>query len=431
MSIYVSGTVTVLNGGISVTSSRTVFLSQAAPGDLFVLGGFTGVVDSVISNTELQLRHPWEGADAIDIDDYAIVHTGNKWHSNVTVNETLTEIIRRINAGIGFKPDASGSLAERSNFDSASKGFLFMQTNSDPFKLYVKNSAAPGDWSDGTSFTGPQGPPGTIGPTGLPGPATNITIGSVTAGEAAAAEIVGTAPNLIMNLTLPLGPRGLPGEQGEVGPPVSVEIGTVTHGEIAEAEAIQDGNVVTINLTLPRGETGIGEEGPPGPPNVLTIGSVEAGEPGADPEISITGTAPNQQINFVIPRGYEGPEGQPGEEGPPGPPTSLSVGTVATGAPGSQAQITIRGTAPNQLIDFTIPQGPQGQQGIQGPSGRLAEFRGDPTSGTIQWRLQGDPTWATLVSFGDVQAASHNHPDLEAKIASIPDPIAMAMIFSA
>ena len=61
-------------------------------------------------------------------------------------------------------------------------------------------------------------------------------------------------------------------------------------------------------------------------------------------------------LNFVIPQGPTGPTGNNGETGPTGPqgeigptgPTgpagesvTLAIGTVTTGAPGSQAEVTI------------------------------------------------------------------------------------------
>jgi hypothetical protein len=49
-----------------------------------------------------------------------------------------------------------------------------------------------------------------------------------------------------------------------------------------------------------------------------------------------------------------------------GPANTLAIGTVTTGASGSQAAATITGTSPNQVLNLTIPQGPQGIQGTAG-----------------------------------------------------------------
>ena len=48
---------------------------------------------------------------------------------------------------------------------------------------------------------------------------------------------------------------------------------------------------------------------------------------------------------------------------------SVSVGTVTTGDPGTQAQIYNSGTKKDAIFNFIIPQGPQGETGPQGPEG--------------------------------------------------------------
>ena len=58
----------------------------------------------------------------------------------------------------------------------------------------------------------------------------------------------------------------------------------------------------------PQGEPGEdGQDGQPGPANTLTIGTVTDGEQAA---ASITGEAPNQQLNLVLPKGEQGDPGQ-------------------------------------------------------------------------------------------------------------------------
>jgi hypothetical protein len=61
--------------------------------------------------------------------------------------------------------------------------------------------------------------------------------------------------------------------------------------------------------------------------------------------------------------------GDKGDTGQTGPATQLSVTSTTTGAAGTSASVTVSGTAPNQSLAFTIPQGIQGIQGIQGPTG--------------------------------------------------------------
>ena len=119
---------------------------------------------------------------------------------------------------------------------------------------------------------------------------------------------------------------------------------------------------------------------PPGTPTI-TIGEVTTGEPGSEADASITGTAPNFVLNLTIPQGEVGPEGPVGETGPQGEqgpvgetgpagpagedgltPT-LTIGTVTTGEPGTEASASITGTAPNFVLNLTIPQGEPGTPG--------------------------------------------------------------------
>ena len=131
---------------------------------------------------------------------------------------------------------------------------------------------------------------------------------------------------------------------------------------------------------------------PPGTPTIA-IGEVTTGEPGSEADASITGTAPNFVLNLTIPQGEvgpQGPQGIQGEVGPQGPigetgpqgeqgpvgetgpagpagedgltPT-LTIGTVTTGEPGTEASASITGTAPNFVLNLTIPQGEPGTPG--------------------------------------------------------------------
>ena len=60
-----------------------------------------------------------------------------------------------------------------------------------------------------------------------------------------------------------------------------------------------------------------------------------------------------------IPIGGTGTVGPTGPTGPAGPAT-IVVGTTTTGDPGTDAEATITGTAPNFILNLTIPQGPTG-----------------------------------------------------------------------
>jgi hypothetical protein len=89
--------------------------------------------------------------------------------------------------------------------------------------------------------------------------------------------------------------------------------------------------------------------------------------------VDLTSASPVQDANgtfyLVGPRGFTGPANE------------LTVGTVETGAASSEAEVEITGEAPEQTINFVIPQGIQGVQGIQGIQGE----KGDPLNikGTV------------------------------------------------
>ena len=55
-----------------------------------------------------------------------------------------------------------------------------------------------------------------------------------------------------------------------------------------------------------------------------------------------------------------GPTGPTGPIGDPGETPILTIGTVITGDPGTEAAATITGTSPNFVLNLTIPQGPTG-----------------------------------------------------------------------
>ena len=52
--------------------------------------------------------------------------------------------------------------------------------------------------------------------------------------------------------------------------------------------------------------------------------------------------------------GSTGPTGAAGET------PTITIGTITTGAPGTDAAASITGTAPDFILNLTIPQGPTG-----------------------------------------------------------------------
>lgn len=62
-------------------------------------------------------------------------------------------------------------------------------------------------------------------------------------------------------------------------------------------------------------------------------------------------------------KGEKGDKGDPGEKGSPGAAATISIGTVTTGDPGTDASVTNSGTEHAAIFDFVIPKGESGASG--------------------------------------------------------------------
>lgn len=60
------------------------------------------------------------------------------------------------------------------------------------------------------------------------------------------------------------------------------------------------------------------------------------------------------------PQGEQGPQGEDGPQGPTGATPDISIGTVETGAAGSEAEASMTGTPENPVLNLTIPRGDPG-----------------------------------------------------------------------
>lgn len=74
------------------------------------------------------------------------------------------------------------------------------------------------------------------------------------------------------------------------------------------------------------------------------------------------------EITWILKGNLKGPTGATGSTGAAGPANTLSIGTVTTGAVGTQAAASITGAAPTQTLNLTIPTGATGSTGPTGPS---------------------------------------------------------------
>ena len=84
-------------------------------------------------------------------------------------------------------------------------------------------------------------------------------------------------------------------------------------------------------------------------------------------------------VNVSAQKGDKGEKGDKGDTGDTGATNTLSIGTVTTGEEGSQASATITGNAPNQILNLVIPRGDTGatgQDGADGTNGTNATITG-------------------------------------------------------
>ena len=123
--------------------------------------------------------------------------------------------------------------------------------------------------------------------------------------------------------------------------------------------------------------------GPAGPPSKLTVGAVATGAPGSQADASITGTSPSQVLNLTLPKGdpgapgKDGPAGAPGSPGKDGvsPPAPVFTASASTLSAGSAATAAVSGTYPNLALTFGIPRGADGAAG-SGTGQTAYEMRG-------------------------------------------------------
>ena len=96
----------------------------------------------------------------------------------------------------------------------------------------------------------------------------------------------------------------------------------------------------------------------------LSVELISAGPQGAQGPQGPQGvTGPPGTTGPTGPQGVPGPQGPPGLQGisgpsgPPGVSATVDIGTVTTGAPGSQASVSNAGTSSAAILNFSIPQG--------------------------------------------------------------------------
>ena len=160
--IYETGTVTVTTGSKVITGSGTGWLLALVEGGLIEIDGAgLGAVRlaSVGSDTDGLLKFDWQGPTLVGA-AYTIYRETAQAAAAFEANAHLADIARRLRAGTFLQPDATGTLAERAAHDDQDQGFVFIQSDVTPFRIFIKESSATGDWSNYTVLQGDKGDTG-------------------------------------------------------------------------------------------------------------------------------------------------------------------------------------------------------------------------------------------------------------------------------
>lgn len=207
--------------------------------------------------------------------------------------------------------------------------------------------------------TGPRGPEGPQGPQGEPGKGLTVldyyadleslqaAVQSPAAGDAygvGAAEpydiyIYSPTKGWVNNGPLQgaQGPQGPQGEPGPHGPPGADGAPGAKGDTGPEGPQGPQGPQGEQGVQGPQGDPGAdgaqGPQGPAGTAATIQVGTVTASDPGSTPTVTNSGTASAAVLDFVLPRGAQGPagaDGQDGAQGPQGPAGPNEVSTTTT-----------------------------------------------------------------------------------------------------
>jgi hypothetical protein len=290
-----------------------------------------------------------------------------------------------------------------------------------------------------SGLQGPAGPQGLTGPAGAPGPA-GLTGATGPAGPAG-----------------PAGPSGLPGilyrgtysSSTNYGTNDSVTYQGSTYISVASSNlgntpsqspafwsvlALQGaaGSAGTSGATGPQGPAGApgspgstGAQGPAGPAgaNGISYRGAWAASAGyaLNDAVSFDGTTyiaqsgntsnePDLYPQTWAVLAQAGGTGPTGPAGSSGPAATIAIGTITTGAAGTQAAVTNSGSASNAILNFTLPQGAPGSSGSGTGTGN--------TSGIGPQSVYHDVSFAAL--FFSASSSSSNASELAPVLTWVP-----------
>ena len=271
-------------------------------------------------------------------------------------------------------------------------------TMTDVNNVYTLNFVIPKGEKGDTGAKGEAGVKGQDGAKGADGITPTLKVGTVTtlaAGSNATVTMSNNNNEYTLNFGIPKGNKGDTGASGGSGETTvvnpTITIGTVTNGDTASATITGDSPNYTLNLVLPKGAKGdkgdAGVKGADGITPTIAVGTTTTGEAGTNAEVTMSKSGTTYTFNFVIPKGAKGDtgaagtngakgdkgdkgeKGDTGAKGADGVTPTFTIGTVSTGEAGSTATVTVTGTAPNYVLNFTIPKGDKGDKGDTGAAG--------------------------------------------------------------
>ena len=104
--------------------------------------------------------------------------------------------------------------------------------------------------------------------------------------------------------------------------------------------------------------------------STIHVGLVETLPAGSQAYVNNVGTETDAIFNFGIPEGEQGNAGRNGNDGQNGEAATITIGSVTTGAAGTNVIVENVGTDTDAILNFTIPRGEQGLQGETGATGQ-------------------------------------------------------------
>ena len=104
--------------------------------------------------------------------------------------------------------------------------------------------------------------------------------------------------------------------------------------------------------------------------STIHVGLVETLPAGSQAYVQNVGTETDAVFNFGIPEGEQGIAGEDGSDGQNGEAATITIGSVTTGAAGSNVIVENVGTDTDAILNFTIPRGEQGLRGETGATGQ-------------------------------------------------------------